>query len=189
MLKIEKIAELNQVELELLYIGFQQKWEKLLKKKTFQEFCRLYQSTDSRERYYRILEAGELAGVFGISDFFSRKKQVKGHKKQVSDWRWYFGKELLNDSVARNECYLSFLVVGNAFQGQGIGKACLQFIEEQSREKAEIKCVTLFVSTSNQRAIALYKRAGFEVDRKVSSLLTKYFVDEKSWYKMKKRLR
>lgn len=186
MLEIKKIDNATNSELELLYIAFKSKWDKLVKECTFENFSRLYCCTISDDSCYRVLLNGELAGVFGISDKKPSKEhaQYKRTKKQFSDWRWHIGIGLLNESISKGECYISFLVIGNKFQGRGIGRACLEFIEEESVKKEEVDYISLFVATDNERAANMYKNNGFKIIKTVNSFLTKYFIGKKSWYKM-----
>ncbi|MBO0439251.1 GNAT family N-acetyltransferase [Candidatus Enterococcus ikei] len=188
MIEIEQINLLNDMDLKLLYKGFKSKWQRILKVDSFEEFCKLYKSTSLTETYYRVIYNGRLAGLFAISGYFSKKKQTSIRTRKFSDWRWHIGINLLSDKIARNECYMSFLVIDNNFQGKGIGKKCLQYIEKFTLNLNKINCITLFVSTENSRAIQLYKHQGFEIDSQLNSFLTKHFIGEKKWYKMKKFL-
>lgn len=188
MIVIEKINLLNEMDLNLLYKGFKSKWQRLLKIYSFVEFCRLYKSTSSSETCYRVTYNEKLAGIFAISGDFSKKKQASIKTRKLSDWRWYVGVELLSTRVASDECYVSFLVIDNDFQGKGIGKLCLHYIEKFTLNLNKINCITLFVSTENKRAIKLYEYQGFEIESQLNSFFTEHFIGEKKWYKMKKFL-
>ncbi|NSW75505.1 MAG: GNAT family N-acetyltransferase [Candidatus Atribacteria bacterium] len=58
--------------------------------------------------------------------------------------------------------YLSNLAVYPQYQGQGIGKQLLFFIEDKARQK-NLKCVELDVSAENHRAIDFYHHLGYRV--------------------------
>lgn len=188
MIKIETIATLDLNDLRLIYQGFHLKWERLLKNVSFKEFCRLYQGTESQESCYRVLYNGELAGVFALSGSFSKKKVSQTKKNDCGDWRWQVGQALLSEKVLPNECYLSFLVIGDKFQGKGLGKACLAYMEEFALKDSQLDYLTLFVSATNQQARHLYQKVGFTLDKRIHSFLTSYFLGEKNWIKMKKKI-
>lgn len=188
MIVIEKINSLTEQDLTLLFKGFKSKWQRLLKVYSFEEFIRLYNSTSLTEVCYRVVYNGHLAGIFAINGDFSKKKSDAIRIRNFSDWRWHIGLKLLSVKVAKKECYLSFLVIEDDFQGKGIGKMCLYYIETVMLNLNEMNCITLFVSTENSRAIKLYEQQGFKIDRQLHSFLTEYFIGEKKWYKMKKDL-
>lgn len=188
MIVIEKINSLTEQDLTLLFKGFKSKWQRLLKVYSFEEFIRLYNSTSLTEVCYRVVYNGHLAGIFAISGDFSKKKNDAIRIRNFSDWRWHIGLKLLSVKVAKKECYLSFLVIDDNFQGKGIGKMCLHYIEKFTLNLNKMNCITLFVSTENSRAIKLYEHQGFKIDSRLHSFFTEYFIGERKWYKMKKVL-
>lgn len=188
MIKIEKITNLTEAELLILFDSFEAKWLRLVKPYSFEKFCKLYNSLTSREEYYRVVWDNQLAGVFSLSGNFSETKPIKGIKKQYSNWRWYIGAELLSDKVTKTECYISCLAISQEFRSKGLGKACLDYIEERAIKREAVTSVTLFVAKDNKQAVKLYQREGFLITGQVNSLLTSYFLGEGSWFKMKKEL-
>lgn len=94
----------------------------------------------------------------------------------------------MDDHIATNECYVSFITIAKEFRGKGIGTACLRFIENYAVDLNDIDKVTLFIAVNNHKAVTLYQANGFKVTAKVNSLLTRYFVNERSWIKMVKKL-
>lgn len=58
--------------------------------------------------------------------------------------------------------YLSNLAVYPQYQGQGIGKQLLFFIENEARQQ-NLQCVELDVSAENHRAIDFYHHLGYRV--------------------------
>jgi len=65
------------------------------------------------------------------------------------------------------------LAVATQFRGRGIGKALLDAVAEHARQTGCCK-VTLEVRADNDKALALYRRAGFESTQPVETLfLTK----------------
>lgn len=188
MFNIEEIITLTNPELLLLYEAFQSKWQRLIKPVTFEKFCQLYDTVNSEEQLYRVLVGGELAGVFGLSGHFSNRKVSYNGKKKLSDWRWYLGIELLKDKIQANECYVSFITISESYRGQSLGSECLAYIEKLAKGLAGIDTVTLFVATDNQRAVSFYQQNDYGVINQLQSWLTSYFLGEKKWLKMTKKV-
>jgi ribosomal protein S18 acetylase RimI-like enzyme len=70
----------------------------------------------------------------------------------------------LRDEIA----HLHALILHGEFHGQGIGRACLQHLEEQFRGRA--RTIELGVHTSAQAAHALYEKSGFVTVRELPEL-------------------
>lgn len=64
--------------------------------------------------------------------------------------------------------HLHALILQSEFHGQGIGKVCLQNLEEHYRGRAW--AIELGVHTSAQAANALYEKAGFVTVRELPEL-------------------
>jgi ribosomal protein S18 acetylase RimI-like enzyme len=64
--------------------------------------------------------------------------------------------------------HLHGLILRPEFQGQGIGKEVLDFLERQYSER--IEAIELGVHRSNQRAIALYEKQGYQTVRTFDDL-------------------
>jgi ribosomal protein S18 acetylase RimI-like enzyme len=60
------------------------------------------------------------------------------------------------------EASIEFIAVAEAYRGKGIGKHLVEAALSWIFEFPTIKTITLCVDTSNNRAIALYKKAGFQ---------------------------
>lgn len=60
------------------------------------------------------------------------------------------------------EASIEFIAVAEAYRGQGIGKQLVETALSWIFEFPTIKTITLCVDTSNNGAIALYKKAGFQ---------------------------
>jgi len=56
---------------------------------------------------------------------------------------------------------LSDLVVTPAYRGRGLGTTLIQYLTRAAREM-HLRCVEIGAVVSNQRALALYRRLGFE---------------------------
>jgi len=63
-------------------------------------------------------------------------------------------------SIAAGEAHILTLVVDPEFQGQGYAKKILQYALDLARER-NTESVYLEVRPTNERAIGLYKKAGF----------------------------
>lgn len=88
-----------------------------------------------------------------------------------------------NSSTMRNAVHVAQLAVAPEFQGNGIGRALLEQVEETAL-KNEFDTVTLQVRKGNAKAIGLYESLGFGImgeDRK-------YYRDGESALEMKKYL-
>lgn len=68
-----------------------------------------------------------------------------------------------NRGIARRTRHSLYVVIGvlQAWNGQGVGRALLDALEAWARSK-ELHRLELTVDVTNQRAIALYEKCGFE---------------------------
>lgn len=62
---------------------------------------------------------------------------------------------------------ISDLIVSEAWRSRGIGTAMIQFLVQRAQNMF-VTCVEIGVADSNQRALALYQRLGFEVYHQMS---------------------
>ncbi|GLQ49508.1 GNAT family N-acetyltransferase [Dyella flava] len=65
--------------------------------------------------------------------------------------------------TGRPNCHISDLAVAPRHEGQGVGKALIEYAEGWAREH-QCQLVTLAVFPGNERARALYEAAGYNVD-------------------------
>ena len=56
---------------------------------------------------------------------------------------------------------ISDLIVAQAYRGQGVGTAMIQYLIQEMRRLQTLCCVEIGVLVSNTRALALYRRLGF----------------------------
>lgn len=59
------------------------------------------------------------------------------------------------------DSYIGELVVAPAFEGRGVGSALVEAAQRVAIERGH-RCLTLSTGAANDRAIALYRRLGFE---------------------------
>lgn len=95
---------------------------------------------------------------------------------------------MLKDKIQANECYVSFITISESYRGQSLGSECLAYIEKLAKGLAGIDTVTLFVATDNQRAVSFYQQNDYGVINQLQSWLTSYFLGEKKWLKMTKKV-
>ncbi len=88
-----------------------------------------------------------------------------------------------NSSTMRNAVHVAQLAVAPEFQGNGVGRALLEQVE-QTALKNEFDTVTLQVRKGNEKAIGLYESMGFGVMGEDK----KYYRDGESALEMKKYL-
>ncbi len=88
-----------------------------------------------------------------------------------------------NSSTMRNAVHVAQLAVAPEFQGNGVGRALLEQVE-QTALKNEFDTVTLQVRKGNAKAIGLYESMGFGIMGEDQ----KYYRDGESALEMKKYL-
>ena len=78
--------------------------------------------------------------------------------------------------VAENEYYLSNIAVYPEYRSLGLGTKLLSEIEREARKTGNSKIV-LDVETSNERALKLYERLGYSIERKTP----RFEIDKKTF--------
>jgi ribosomal protein S18 acetylase RimI-like enzyme len=59
-----------------------------------------------------------------------------------------------------NTLYLNTLVIKKTFQGRGLGKQVMKWLEDVARNR-RLRSISLCVQTNNQRAMHFYRKLGF----------------------------
>ncbi|MFP4169717.1 MAG: GNAT family N-acetyltransferase [Methanomassiliicoccales archaeon] len=85
--------------------------------------------------------------------------------------------------VPEGECQIEQIGVSPGARGRGIGRELVDFGSRLVEGKGLRRC-SLYVASSNERAIEFYRRLGFAVDREVRSSLTRLLFGERDWYRM-----
>ena len=88
--------------------------------------------------------------------------------------------------VAKNEYYLSNIAVYSEFRGLGLGAKLFLVIEREAREASNNKIV-LDIEASNERALKLYERLGYIIERRTPGFKIKEVTFE--FFRMCKKLR
>lgn len=101
--------------------------------------------------------------------------------------RSMFVLSLLNHRIARTEGFITDVAVDEAFQRRGVATALLVEAETVARRRRKHH-LGLYVSSTNQGAITLYKQFGFNIQHTRHSLLTRIFFGHRTWYYMRKTL-
>ncbi|TGC09226.1 GNAT family N-acetyltransferase [Methanolobus halotolerans] len=96
------------------------------------------------------------------AQYFNNITYVYSDEEAVKGYCFFFSKPLFSASRMKKMCTVYSLVVDKKYRRQGIGKSLLQKgIREM--ELNDIDTVTLYVEVSNESAIRLYRKIGFEI--------------------------
>lgn len=74
---------------------------------------------------------------------------------------WQENAAYMGMHIVLDECYITNVAVGEAFRRRGLGEALVKNAVSVAREK-DCSFITLEVRKSNEKAIALYEKCGFE---------------------------
>ena len=131
----------------------------------------------SFEHSYFIEVNGKRAGmVLGYNWERKRREELHTGLLLIKYLKWSFFTRIfyllkaqgIVGKIAENEYYLSNIAVYPEFRSLGLGTKLLSEIERESRKAGSNKIV-LEVETSNQRAIKLYERIGYTIERRTPS--------------------
>ncbi len=140
--------------------------------------CMLYDTPDtfcSRSYYYMCGSPGGIEGVIGlypgkdnarlgknVGRYFRELAEITGYMALLTMARRYrIGSRF--PPLRDDELYIEALAVYPEFRGRGVSSALLKFaFEECARMK--LPFVSLFAEINNDRAIAIYRGRGFEVE-------------------------
>ena len=94
---------------------------------------------------------------------------------------------LVSHTPDADEAYIGDVGVATDAQGEGVGRQLMAEAEQWARDHGRGR-LTLWVAASNQRAIHVYERAGFQTIKTRSSMLTRLAFGIHQWHFMEKRL-
>ena len=143
--------------------------------------------------YYVAELDGKIAGLLILrwknqktrkTNFFYYFKALKiGLWKSIRIW---IGLNILHNKPAHNECYIELVAVHSDFRNRGIGTALLKYAKNIARVRG-LRLLTINVASSNP-AIHLYKRVGFFIAGKSTSIILKKVFSISCWLKMRMEL-
>ncbi|OAT46607.1 histone acetyltransferase [Proteus hauseri ATCC 700826] len=144
-----------------------------------------------------VTDANAIVATFCLAIKESRFKTSEFTKTPVSK-HWEYGIinyikqqiffSLFNYEPNKQEAYLSHIAVSPAYQGKGIASLILKWIFQYSKNNLKKNYLSLYVDTKHTGAIHLYKKSGFNIKKKESSLITQSFFNIKQWYYMSQKL-
>jgi ribosomal protein S18 acetylase RimI-like enzyme len=102
-------------------------------------------------------------------------------------FRSIFALSLLDHAIGRDEGYITDVAVLGPYRRRGVAQALLARAEEEARLRRK-RFLSLYVSTANAGAHALYARVGFTDRRTRRSLLAALVLQQYSWTYMVKNL-
>jgi ribosomal protein S18 acetylase RimI-like enzyme len=94
---------------------------------------------------------------------------------------------LIGHEPEAGEAYISDVGVAVDCQEQGIGQELMWYAEQWARSHRRAR-LTLWVAATNDRAIHVYEKAGFDICKTKSSWLTRLAFGIRRWYFMEKWL-
>jgi ribosomal protein S18 acetylase RimI-like enzyme len=86
------------------------------------------------------------------------------------------------------EAYISDVGVAQDHQGQGVGQLLIEQAEEWARDHNRER-MTLWVAATNERAVHVYEKAGFTINRTRSNLILGAVFGIQRWHFMEKPLK
>lgn len=97
--------------------------------------------------------------------------------------RLLFGSTILEPSPKKGECLVDRVAVRTDTRGRGIGTGLLKHGKELAAQNG-LKEVTLYVVSTNERAVKLYEKLGFKILKTQKSLLTEWILGSREWHYM-----
>ena len=183
---------------DILFEAFHSKFKRLtsLDGEQLRDFVQKLAPVECNEGTWVAEADGQIVGVISLKWKNMKKgrpanpiqlRSVVNEYGLINVIRFLVGMALLQESLSAEECYIEYIAVSPSARGTGVGHQLLEFGEKLASEQ-QLSRYTLYVAISNPRARDLYQRVGFGVTNKVTSLLTKLFVNERGFYYMVKPL-
>ena len=94
---------------------------------------------------------------------------------------------LYREKPKKGTCHISVIAVLEKSRGKGIATMLLDHGRQIALANGFRK-YTLNVDAANKKAYRLYKKMGFELEKKHHNLIAKWILDEKEWYFMSQNL-
>ena len=128
----------------------------------------------SFEHSYFIELNGKIAGMALLYSYEEKKREYsRTFLLGLKYLKWHFFAQLspflkserIMAQITEGDCYLAFIAVYPEFRGRGLGTKLLGVIEEEAKRIGSRR-VALDVEISDEGAIKLYKRLGYDIERK-----------------------
>lgn len=136
------------------------------------DLCEQYHSTLA-EYYYKNMKACDFTETYTYAVAESKMKELATYLKEGKAlvFGYFVDKELvgyiwgyLHRFREEQRIYVSEIYVLEKWRSQGIGKQLLNEIEKEA-EVRRIKALYIHAEAGNERAIKLYKKEGFKIER------------------------
>lgn len=152
------------------------------------------QFADKSEKQFVVTYQGKVVAAFGITLTDQPVKPQRIPRREVLRLikqyslvtflkaQWICS--LFKYTPEHNEAYIAYIGVDQQFQGKGIGKFILNWINQYAKLNTQIKHISLYVSETNLGAKKLYEQIGFKADRYEKSAITKLTMGVHGWFYM-----
>lgn len=136
---------------------------------------------------------GEIVGLIMLSWFKQEKSKVTIKISKILHYGWVTTIKLLimrylfPEKPKRCVCHITVIAVLEKARRKGIATILL----DQGRKIAlasGFKKYTLNVDAENKAAYCLYRKTGFEIEKKYRNLIARWILGEKEWYFMSQHL-
>ncbi|MHA1680107.1 MAG: GNAT family N-acetyltransferase [Promethearchaeota archaeon] len=117
-------------------------------------------------------------------------KLWKTMRKTLGFWKsikHLFFFRMFDEKIRDDALHIGAIGVQEDYRSHGFGSILLHFAEEFARG-FDHDTIKLEVVDGNARALRLYRRTGFQVEKKVNPLLAKYLFDVPGYYRMVKHV-
>lgn len=155
-------------EMTVIFTGYENE-EEIIKK--FEEFFSLEEGRYSYKNFSVCEVDGKIAGI--VVAYYSDEGEkldsvLLNSLRKLGIEREYFEKEF-NDG----EYYIDSIAVSSEYQGRGIAKKLINFVENEGKKKG-YKKMSLIVHENKEKPHSIYKKLGYEEDELLTVYSEKY---------------
>lgn len=133
---------------------------------------------------------GSILSVMVLKWLKQNRPKIKCQYLRASKYGWLnliktlFGLSIIHlIKTKKGVCYIEYIAVKPGTQGKGIGTKLLKFGKTFAIKNGFEK-YTLYVSSFNKKAVKLYTRLGFKIEKSENSYLMKLMFGIRIWYYM-----